>query len=116
MVVQLESRDYFADHIFAVFKHVSGALVYLHTSVAGHVYIDLWLGTDVLLHSIFVGSDELIVKTKEFQQYARQVVWPRLKVFYCALEAVIKLFTPLTYWVQVYSTIWLLKDKAIVVQ
>ena len=74
MVVQLESCDYFADHIFAVFKHVSGALVYLHTSVAGHVYIDLWLGTDVLLHSIFVGSDELIVKTKEFQQYARQVV------------------------------------------
>ena len=63
MVVQLKSCDYFTDHTFAVFQHVSGAMVHLHTSVASHVDIDLRMGTDVLLHSIFIGSDELIVKT-----------------------------------------------------
>lgn len=75
IVVQLEIRDYLADQTFAVFQSVPGAMVSLHnTSVASHVNIELWLGIDVLLNSIFVGTNELIFKTQKSQQHARQIV------------------------------------------
>lgn len=90
IVVQLEIRDYLADLTFAVFQSVPGAMVSLNnTSVASHVSIELWLGIDVLLKSIFVGTNELIFKTQKSQQHARQIVWARLKIFDCALDLVI---------------------------
>lgn len=65
MVVQLQSRDYLADHTLAVFQHVSRAMVYLNntTTVAGHINIRLWLCINVLLHGIFVGPNEIIVES-----------------------------------------------------